>query len=109
MRTAELEAILRDRLLVAGVATTVNEEKSQFLDLSDGFFAEIVLNDGSKLPATDQVVRNVKEELKEKGLRLDAVVRAVWSVKDIQFIGPARGVSGGLKAALEFEAIRGHT
>ena len=105
MRTAELETVLMDRLKSAGLVAVLNEEKSQFLDLSDGFFAEIVLNDGSKLAATDQIVRNVKEELKEKGVQLDSVVRAVWSVKGIQFIGPARGVSGGLKAALEFEAI----
>jgi hypothetical protein len=104
MRTAELETILRDRLLAAGLVTAVNEEKSQFLDLSDGFFAEIVLNDGSKLAVTEQIVRNVKEELKEKGVRLDSTVRAIWSVKNIQFIGPARGVSGGVKAALEFES-----
>jgi hypothetical protein len=105
MRTAELETILRDRLMAAGLGTAMNEEKSQFLDLSDAFFAEIVLNDGSKLALTEQIVRNVKEELKEKGVQLDSVVRAVWSVKDIQFIGPARGVSGGLRAALEFEAV----
>jgi hypothetical protein len=104
MRTAELETILHDRLTAAGLVAAVNREKSQFLDLSDGFFAEIVLDDGSKLAATEQIVRNVREELKEKGVRLDSIVRAVWSVKNIQFIGPARGVSGGLKAALEFEA-----
>lgn len=105
MRTAELATILRDRLLAAGLGTALNEEKSQFLDLSDGFFAEIVLNDGSKLAVTDQIVRDVKEQLNERGVELESVVRAVWSVKNIRFIGPARGVSGGLKAALEFEAV----
>jgi len=104
MRTAELETILRDRLIAAGVATVLNEDKSQFLDLSDGFFAEIVLNDGSKLTATEQIVRNLRGELQEKGVQLESIVRAIWRVKNIRFIGPARGVSGALKAALEFEA-----
>ena len=49
MRTAELETTFRDKLEQAGLVAAMNEEKSQFLDLPDGFFAEIVLNDGSKL------------------------------------------------------------
>jgi hypothetical protein len=105
VRTAELETILSDRLTVTGLSTAVNGEMSQFLDLSDGFFAEIVLNDGSKLVQTEQILRDVRQELNERGVRLDSIVRAIWTVKDIQFIGPARGVSGGVKAALEFGAI----
>ncbi len=105
MRTAELETILRDKLKSAGLETVLNEEKSQFLDMSDGFFAEIVLNDGSKLAAAEQIIRSVKEELKEREVEVDSVVRAVWRVREINSIGPARGVSGGLKAALEFDAV----
>jgi len=105
MRTAELETIFRDRLEQAGLAAVLNEEKSQFLDLSDGFFAEIVLNDGSKLAGAERIVRSVKEELEERGVRVDSIVRAVWRVKEINFIRPARALSGGLKAALEFEAV----
>lgn len=104
MRTVELEAILRDKLKAAGLDSGLDQEKSQFLDMSDGFFAEIVLNDGSKLAAAEQIIRIAKEELKERGVEVDAIVRAVWKVKDISFIGPARSVSGGLRAALEFEA-----
>jgi hypothetical protein len=105
MRTAELETVLRDKLEQAGLVAALDEEKSQFLDLSDGFFAEIVLNDGSKLAVAERIVRSVKEELEERGVRVDSIVRAVWRVKEINFIGPARALSGGLKAALEFEAM----
>lgn len=105
MRTAELETVFRDKLEQAGIVAALNEEKSQFLDLSDGFFAEIVLNDGSKLAGAERIVRSVKEQLEERGVRVDSIVRAVWRVKEINLIRPARGVSGGLKAALEFEAI----
>jgi hypothetical protein len=105
MKTAELETILWDKLKSAGLEPVLDEEKSQFLDTSDGFFAEIVLNDGSKLAAAKRIVRTVKEELKEAGIQIDSIVRAVWRVKEVNFIGPARGVSGSLKAALEFEAI----
>ena len=81
MKTAELEIALRDKLEQAGILAVLNEEKSQFLDLSDTFFAEIVLNDGSKLPAAERIVRTVKEQLEEKGVRVDSVVRALWHVK----------------------------
>jgi hypothetical protein len=104
MKTAELETAFRDKFEQAGILAALNEEKSQFLDLSDGFFAEIVLNDGSKLSGAERIVRTVKEQLGEKGVRIDSIVRAVWKVKEIDFVGPARAVSGGLKAALEFEA-----
>jgi hypothetical protein len=105
MRTAELETILRGELNSAGLGSVLSEERSQFLEMSDGFFAEIVLNDGSSLHMAENLVRRVKDELKHKGVELDAVVRAVWKVKEINFIGPARSVSGGLKGALEFEAV----
>lgn len=105
MKTAELETAFRDKFEQAGILAALNEEKSQFLDLSDSFFAEIVLNDGSKLAGAERIVRSVKEQLGEKGVRVDSIVRAVWRVKEIDFVGPARAVSGGLKAALEFEAV----
>jgi hypothetical protein len=106
MRTAELETVFRDKLEQAGLVAAVDEEKSQFLDLSDGLFAEIVLNDASKLAGAERIVRSVKEELEERGVPVDSIiVRAVWKVKGIEFIRSARSVSGGLKAALEFEAI----
>jgi hypothetical protein len=104
MKTAELETAFRDKFEQAGILAALNEEKSQFLDLSDSFFAEIVLNDGSKLAGAERIVRSVQEQLGEKGVRVDSIVRAVWRVKEIDFVGPARAVSGGLKAALEFEA-----
>ena len=105
MRTAELETVFRDKLEGAGLVAALNEDQSQFLDLSDGFFAEIVVNDGSKLALAERIVRNVKEELEERGVGVDSIVRAVWTVKEISFIGAARALSGGIKAALEFEAI----
>jgi hypothetical protein len=105
MRTAELETILWDKLKSAGLESVLNEEKSQFLDTSDGFFAEIVLNDGSKLAAAKRIIRTVRQELKGAGVKLDSIVRAIWRVKEINLIGPARSVSGGLKSALEFEAV----
>jgi hypothetical protein len=106
MRAAELETVIRDKLEQAGLSAVLNEENSQFLDLSDGLFAEIVLNDASKLPGAERVVRSVKEELEERGVPVDSImVRAVWRVRGIEFIREARSVSGGLKAALEFEAI----
>lgn len=105
MRTAELETAFREGLEQAGLVAALNEEKSQFLGFSDGFLAEIVLNDGSKLPGAERIVRRVKEEFEERGVQVDLIVRAVWRVKEINFIGPARALSGGLKAALEFDVI----
>jgi hypothetical protein len=105
MRTAELETAFRDKLEQAGLMAALNEDQSQFLDLSGGFLAEIVLNDGSKLALAERTVRSVKEELEERGVAVDSIVRAVWAVKEINFIGAARALSGGIKAALEFEAM----
>ena len=105
MLTAELESVVRNRLESVGLGAALNEEKSQFLDISDGFFAEVVFDDASRLPMAEQIVRGVQEEWKAKGVEIDVKVRAVWKVKTIRFIGPARSVSGGLKAALELDAI----
>jgi len=105
MGAAELETVVKGRLESVGLGGALVEEKSQFTDVSGGYFAEVVFDDASRLPVAEQIVRTIQGEWKAMGIDVDVKVRALWKVKAINFIGPARSVSGGLKAALELEAI----
>lgn len=100
----QVEELLEHRLQEAGLAKYVNKDRSQFLDLQDELFVEIVLNDGGNLDEVEKIVRRTAEELKSQGVRLDTIVRAIWEVVQVNYIGPSRSGDGGLRAASNFRA-----
>ena len=80
MTAAELERLTRTKLEKAGLLPYVVAEKSQFLDLPEGSFVELVIRDGSKLPEFTAIA----EELhRAAGERVDSIVRAVWEVESV--------------------------
>jgi hypothetical protein len=102
---AKVESILERRLRDASLSKFVSREKSQFLDLQDELFVEVVLIDGAALDDVNQIVKETAEELRTQGITLDSVVRALWEIVNVNYVGPSRGPSGGLRAALEFRAV----
>ena len=105
MTTVELERSIKERLKSEDLLKYVNERQEQFLEFPDGFFVEIVLEDGSKLGDVERVVQAIKEQLQKQGFQLDEIIRPLWRVSKVERIGPAVSVSGGLKAALRFNAL----
>lgn len=103
MTAVQVEDLVERRLRDAGLLKFVNREHSQYLDLGDETFVEVVLNDGSPLDDVGRIVRGTSEEVKAQGGRLDSVVRALWEVDAVLYLGPSRSSSGGLRAAYEFE------
>jgi hypothetical protein len=95
MTTIELERLIKDRLRAAGLVECLDEGKEQYLEFPDGFFAEVVLKDGSKLPEAQRILRGVKEELGKQGVELSTIVRAIWEVIGVQSVGMAPPRSGG--------------
>ena len=100
--SSQVEELIESRLQDTGLSKFVNRDYSQFLDVAEELFVEIVLNDGTALEDVEKIVRHTAQELKTQGVRLDSVVRAIWEVGKVDYIGPARGSSGGLRAAYEF-------
>jgi len=103
MTEAELERRVKEQLNQVGVLSNLDTTRSQFLQ-APGLFCEVVLTDGSKLEEARQAVADLSGVLGADGIRLEAVVRALWQVKDVRHIGPCRGESGGIKSAECFEA-----
>lgn len=95
MTSIELEKLIKDRLGVAGLAQYLDEGKEQYLEFPDGFFVEIVLKDGSRLPEAQRIVKGIAEELRKQGVELHAIVRAIWEVVGVQSAGMAPPGSGG--------------
>lgn len=104
MTSTELERRIREQLQAAGLLQALDEHRSQFLEFPDGFFVEIVLNDGSKLADTERIVREVRESLKNGEGDVDAIVRSIWAVENIGDPHPAVSISGGIKTAWNFPA-----
>jgi len=100
----QIEEQLEHRLKEAGLAKFVLREQSQFLNLDDELFVELVLNDASALHDVERVVRHTAEELRANGIRLGSVIRALWEVVEVHFVGPCSAPSGGIRAAWEFRA-----
>jgi len=100
--STELERLVRDKMNAAGLSQVIDEHKSQFLEFPDGLFAELVLKDGSQLVDVERIMRESREFLAKQGVELDSIVRAMWTVQNIDDPRPAVGVSGGIRAAWAF-------
>jgi hypothetical protein len=103
MTSVQVEDLVEHQLRDAGLFKFVSREHSQFLDLGDELFVEVVLTDGTPLSDVEKIVRRTSEEVKAQGGRLDSVVRALWEVEEVHYVGPSRSSNGGLRAAYEFE------
>jgi len=104
MTSTEVEKIIRDALATVGLWQVVDQYKSQFLEFPDGFFAELVLNDGSKIADVESIMRDVEGSLRKLGTELHPIVRANWAVRNVEDPRPARGISGGIRPAWAFPA-----
>jgi hypothetical protein len=103
MTSTQVEDLVEHQLRDAGLFKFVSREHSQFLDLGDELFVEVVLTDGTALNDVEKIVRRTSGEVKAQGGILDSVVRALWDVDEVRYIGPSRSSNGGLRAAYEFE------
>jgi hypothetical protein len=77
------------------------------LDMSmggDSFFAEIILNDGTKIADAEKALLRLKSSLSEREITLDVRIAAEWALKTIEYCGTCRGDSGGVRAAEAFNA-----
>lgn len=105
LTSIQVEELLESRLKEAGLSKFIHGRQRQFLDLEDELFVELVLTDGTALDEVEKIVRHTAAELKTKGIRLDGVVRALWEVVDVKYVGLSRTPDGGVRAAEEFRGI----
>ena len=98
MTEAELERRVKERLNEAELLVHLDGSGSQFLEVP-GPFVELVMNDGSKLPQARQVVDALRVEFREQDLELDAVVRALWQIASVNYVGQCRSESGSIRTA----------
>lgn len=105
MNVVEVHDLLFEKLEANGVANSVHRELSQVLDFPEGFFIEVVLRDGEKMPRAERAVLEVTEVLKGKGVELNAIVRAIWEVKAVESEGAAYGSTGVPRNAFCFRVL----
>jgi hypothetical protein len=90
MTVADLEHSVRGSLRQAGLLQYLDEEETQFLEFPDGWFAELVVKDGSKVREVESVVQRFKADLRrEQAVELDEIVRPVWRLAKIERVGPS--------------------
>jgi len=95
MNSFELGNLIKDRLGAVGLSQYVDDAREQYLEFPDGFFAEVVLKDGSKLSEAQRLVNSIEEELRKQGVELNAIVRATWEIVRVENKGWAPPDSGG--------------
>ena len=91
MTSFELGNLIKNRLAAAGLSQYVDDAREQYLEFPDGFFAEVVLTDGSKLSEAQRLVNSIEEELRKQGIEVNAIVRALWELVGIEKAGIAPG------------------
>lgn len=105
MTATELESIVKEGLTKAGLLAFLDPIRTQFLDVSDGMFVELVLTDASKLSEFEAFFAVVRNEFPASQIEIDSIIRAVWRVKSVKYVGPARTETGGLRAARAYRAV----
>ena len=95
MTSLELGNLIRGRLTAAGLGQYLDEAREQYLEFPDGFFAEVVLTDGSRLSEAQRIVKSIEEELRKQGVELDPIVRARWELVEVRKAGLAPGPANG--------------
>ncbi len=105
MNEHELKRSLSEAFRSAGLSRYVIREQGQLFEVPEGFFVETVLSDGSKLDNAEKVIALARRDVEAQGAQLISVLRAIWSVKKVEGIGPSRDKSGGIKSAYDFRAI----
>jgi hypothetical protein len=98
-----LKAQFDEALKIAGVSRVVNQKLSQFLDLGDFVFAEVVLDDASLQEAAEKAVKEFVDNQTRLGQRIDFVVRSRWNVLSVER-SSAISVGGVMRAAMPFVA-----
>ncbi|MGA2904883.1 MAG: hypothetical protein ABSD98_13690 [Candidatus Korobacteraceae bacterium] len=96
----DLESRVRRKLQADGLLPYLVNERSQFLDFPSGYFLELVVKDGAKLPEFRRAVDEIRAQVPEK---LDVIVRAVWEVSNVG--GPIQAYSmqtGSPRAATQY-------
>jgi hypothetical protein len=96
----DVQATLDEQLRRAGVFELIEKNSSKVLDVPDGFFAELVIRDADRRSDVEEAVRSVQENLRRHKIMFEVLVRPVWRVADLQYIGPGNG--GDDLAALRF-------
>jgi hypothetical protein len=104
MNETELRELLEKELKGSGLDASIDYETSQFLSVPEGFFAELVLTDASRQRDAERILVKEADNLRSKGITLTGIVRSLWQVRRIEYMGPARTPQGGLRTALTFGA-----
>jgi hypothetical protein len=105
MTERELNKSLSEGLKSAGLSRYLVREQCQLSEVPEGFFVETVLSDGSKLEEAENVIASIRAEVEAQGTHLICILRAIWSVKEVEKLGPSWGKSGGLKSSKDFRAV----
>jgi len=99
----QIQELIERRFREAGVSGSINRTHSQFLDFQDDLFIETVLDDATHVESVEKILRETAQELKSQGVTLQGVVRALWQIIDVSYVGPSRSADGGLRAASFYE------
>jgi hypothetical protein len=99
--TQLIQAILRDRFRAEGFQDMITNEPALWTQ-GGNYIVEILFPDPGRQPILERLLKSIQSELSLKGIGLNVLLRALWKVDTVEYVGPARSQSGGLKTALRF-------
>jgi hypothetical protein len=91
MAAMELQTQLESRLNQAGLLSYLDKGESQFLDLGDDFFIELVARDSTKLSDFGRIV----EEVRSGNPKVKTLIRAHWELVSVGQPLPAYNMQTG--------------
>ena len=102
LTSVDVQKIIDDRLIAAGLSDVLSKEHEQFLGFAEGFFVELVLRDANRLAEIEVVLQSIKTDLQKQGARLEVIVRPIWEVVSIKYQGVLKGADHTRHSGLRF-------
>jgi hypothetical protein len=99
MTAEEILSEMVKRFEEAGLAAFVVRESTRVRELGDELLVEVVLSDPSRIDEVSELTRRILMDARRDERNYSLVVRAKWEIEEIGALVPARGESGGLRAA----------
>jgi hypothetical protein len=103
LNMTEVQSILGSKIADAGLSKFIDFDRQRCAEFEGGLFVELAIRDSSRKRDIEEAIKTAQDILKKDHFELRVLLRTLWSIESIEFVGPSRTDNGGIRAAVAFK------